>query len=186
MQSSIVFEPAFSSKCWNLLLDHICSMACDIPWLREECGMVLVECVKSLKAHMRSQECVKDISRHLTARKLIYTPAGIGVWLTVQAEYKESLPEGIWHENDPLSKKERARLAKILKENFHDEMEKDAGTATKTAGANPNPSFAWDLALFEILRRDEQSRSQGKSKLKFPQLWTDIVDGTLSPHDVLI
>ncbi len=186
IQSSIVFEPVFSLECWNLLLDLICGMAHDIPWLREECGMVLVESVQNLKASIKSQNCIGDVVKHLSTRKLLYTPAGVGVWLTIQKNYEDVLPEGIWHENDPLSKKERLRLAKILKENFHDGVEKGASTATKTASANPNPSFAWDLALFEVLRRDEQSRSMGKSKLKFPQLWIDIVDGKISVRMYLL
>lgn len=179
MQSSIVIEPELSLECWNTLLDHVYGMARDIPWLREECGMVLVEAVRSLKAQTKYQKCVEEIIGRLSAFKLVSTPEGVAVWLTVQEHYEKVLPDGVWHDKDPLSKKERTRLAKLLKENFQGDAEKGADDITKTAGANPNPSFAWDLVLAELLRRDERSKKDGKDKLEFPQFWIDAVDNNL-------
>ena len=60
MQSSIVIEPELSMECWNKLLDKIYEMARDIPWLREECGMILVEAVKSLKAQSQFEQCAEE------------------------------------------------------------------------------------------------------------------------------
>lgn len=176
MQSSIVIEPELSLECWNTLLDHVYGMARDIPWLREECGMVLVEAVKSLKTQTQYQKCAEEVIGRLSAFKLASTPEGVAVWLTVQENYKNVLPEGVWHDKDPLSKQERTRLAKLLKENFQGDSEKGAEDVTKTAGASPNPSFAWDLILTQLLRRDEQSRNSGKDKLELPQFWIDAVD----------
>jgi hypothetical protein len=58
-------------------------------------------------------------------------------------------------------------------------QEAGSGDALKTAGASPNPTFVWNLVLSEMLRRDEQSRSDSKdsAKAEFPQFWIDIVDG---------
>ncbi|CAO2654315.1 Nn.00g110480.m01.CDS01 [Neocucurbitaria sp. VM-36] len=179
MQSSIVIEPKLSLECWNELLDHIYGMARDIPWLREECGMVLVEAVRSLKARPQYQKCAEEVIGRLCVFKLVSTPEGVAVWLTVQEDYRDALPEGIWHVKDPLSRKERSRLAKILKENFQGETENGADRVTKTAAANPNPSFTWDLVLSEILRRDEQRRDDAKEALEFPQFWVDTVDSNL-------
>lgn len=184
MQSSIVIKPELSMECWSQLLDHVCGMARDIPWLREECGMVLVEAVRSLEANAEYQKCAEEVLARLIASKLISTPEGVAVWLTVQASYEKALPEGVWHEKDPLSKKERSRLAKILKENFQNGPEGGAGESTKSASANPNPSFTWDLVLSEILKRDEQNRSEAKEKLEFTQFWIDVVDSKLSLDDI--
>ncbi|KAF1832475.1 hypothetical protein BDW02DRAFT_426123 [Decorospora gaudefroyi] len=179
MQSSIIIEPELSLDCWNKLLDQVYEMARDIPWLREECGMVLVEAVKSLNCQPQYQKCAEEVLERLSAFKLVSTPEGVAVWLTVQTSYPNVLPEGVWYAKDPLSKKERSRLAKILKENFKGESENGTSEAAKTGPANPNPSFTWDLVFSEILRRDEQSKENAKDKPEFPQFWIDTVDSNL-------
>lgn len=137
--------------------------------------MVLVEAVKSLKGQKKYQECAKEMIVRLRTFKLLSTPQGVAVWLTVQSDFSQVLVEGVWHNNDPLSKKERTRLAKILKENFHGDAEDGTSGSTKNAAANPNPSFTWDLVLTELLRRDEQHNTSNE-KREFPQFWTDTVD----------
>lgn len=176
MQSSIVVEPELSLDCWNRLLDQVYRMARDIPWLREECGMVLVEAVRSLKGQSQYQKCAEEVLERLDAFKLGSTPEGVAVWLTVQASYPDSLPESVWYNKDPLAKKERSRLAKILKEDFNKgESEDGKDEATKTGTTNPNPSFTWDLVFSEILRRDEHNKVDSK-KTEFSQFWMDTVD----------
>ena len=186
MQSSIVIEPELSIECWNKLLDKIYEMARDIPWLREECGMVLVEAVKSLKAQSQFEHCAEEAIKRLTPFKLVSTPQGVAVWLTVRSSYEKVLPEGVWHQKDPLSKKERPRLAKLLKEDFHVDSEHTKDEAIKSAAANPNPTFAWDLVFGEILCRDEESKDIAKEppKPEFPQLWIDIVDSKFIARDI--
>ncbi|KAH9861765.1 hypothetical protein J1614_011518 [Plenodomus biglobosus] len=181
MQSKIVIQPKLLLECWTQLLDHVCGMARDIPWLREECGMVLVEALRSLEAQAQYQKCAEEVLSRLSAFKLMSTPEGVAIWLTVQTSYEDALPQGIWHDKDPLSKKERSRLAKILKENFQNEVEKGATETTKSASASasPNPSFTWDLVLAEMLRRDEVGRIDAQEKSEFPQFWIDIVDSNL-------
>ncbi|KAF1930381.1 uncharacterized protein M421DRAFT_418700 [Didymella exigua CBS 183.55] len=181
MQSSIVIEPELSMECWNQLLDRICGMARDVPWLREECGMVLVEAVKSLKAQTQLEQCADEAIARLTPFKLVSTPQGVAVWLTVRASYEKVLPEGVWHQKDPLSRKERPRLAKLMKEDFHVDAETAKDEAIKSAAASPNPTFAWNLVFGETLRRDEEKKGSAKEppKPEFPQLWIDIVDNNL-------
>lgn len=180
MQSSILIEPQISLESWNKLLDQVYKMARDIPWLREECGMVLVEAVRSLKGQSQYQKCVEELLERLNSFQLILTPEGVAVWLTVKESYPEALSEGVWHTKDPLSKKERSRLAKILKEDFN-KTESEAGKkeTTKTGTTNPNPSFTWDLAFAEMLRRDEAAKEDAQNKPEFPQFWIDTVDGNL-------
>lgn len=165
-------------ECWNKLLDHIYGMARDVPWLREECGMVLVEAAKSLRGRAQYQECASEMISRLSAVKLLSTPEGVAIWLTIREHYEGVLPEGVWHSKDPLSKKERTRLAKILKENFQGVQEDGSNDAVKSGTTSPNPTFAWHLVLSEILRRDELSGRDKKDsqKSEFPQLWIDIVD----------
>jgi DNA polymerase phi len=180
LQSGIVIKPELSMECWNQLLDHIYGMACDVPWLREECGMVLVEAVKSLQGHKKYQECAKEVIGRLSTYKLVATPEGVAIWLTVKAAYEEKVPEilpgKIWHCQDPLSNKERSRLAKVLKENYQGGGEEGADGMVKTAAANPNPTFTWDLVFSEVLRRDNDT---GATKPELPRFWIDIIDGKL-------
>jgi len=177
LQSSIILEPILSVKCWNKLLDHVYGMARDVPWLREECGMVLVEAIRSLQGQDQYQECANQVIERLNAFKLASTPEGVAIWLTVRASFEQALPDGIWHGKDPLSRKERTRLAKILKENYQRTPEDEGNDGIKSGTTSPNPTFAWNLVLSEVLRRDEQA-PDGKSSQKpeFPQLWIDIVD----------
>ena len=180
MQSSILIEPELSLDAWNKLLDNVYRMARDIPWLREECGMVLVEAVRSLKGQSQYQKCVEEILERLNTFKLVSTPEGVAVWLTVQANYPATLPESVWHDKDPLTRKERSRLAKILKEDFNKNESEDGEEKTiKTGTTSSNPSFAWDLVFADILRRDEHSKSSSKDKTEFPQFWIDTVDSSL-------
>jgi DNA polymerase phi len=176
MQSSIVIEPELSLDCWNKLLDRVYAMARDVPWLREECGMVLVEAVRSLKGGAEYQKCAEEALNRLTTFKLVSTPEGVAIWLTIQASYPKVLPEGVWHGKDPLSKKERPRLAKVLKGTFTGESENGRDEAAKSGTTNPNPSFTWDLVLSEMLQRDEQRDGDAKNKSEFSQFWIDVVD----------
>lgn len=178
LQSSIAIVPELSMECWTKLLDNIYGMARDIPWLREECGMVLVEAVKSLQGQSLYQDCAKATIDRLSTFKLTHTSEGVAIWLTVQADYEAVLPDNVWHGKDPLSRKERSRLAKALRENYHEGTENSNDGAIKSAAASPNPSFAWNLVLSESLRRDTRSKpsKDDTSKGEFAQFWIDIVD----------
>lgn len=182
LQSSIVVEPKVSMDCWTELLDNIYGMARDIPWLREECGLILVEAVRSLQGQSQYEECAKEMIACLGRYKLVSTPFGVAIWLTVRAHYNNALPDGVWHKKDPLSKKERSRLAKILKEDHQGAGENGSDEAIKTAAAGQNPTFVWDLVLNEILSKDEQKREDGEdpTKPEFPQFWLDTVDSKLA------
>ncbi|KAF2478113.1 uncharacterized protein BDR25DRAFT_207690 [Lindgomyces ingoldianus] len=182
IQSSILIEPELSLECWNTVLDRIFGMARDIPWLREECGMILCEAVKSFRSKPAPEQCIQELMQRLASFQLLNTPEGVAIWLTVQVAFPEVvLSEHVWHKKDPLSKRERSRLAKILKEDFGNMLEAGTGGTIKSAAANPNPLFAWDVVLAEVLERDERQRSRNDhtSKLQFPQFWIDTVDSNL-------
>lgn len=181
MQSRALFEPHMSSDCWNTVLDHIFHIAKDQQWLREECALVLTDVAKSLESQPHAEECVKTLIQRLVSSKMTNTPEGVAIWLTARAQFASVLPDGVWHKHDPLHKKERTRLANILKESFHDADGKDANGGTPIAKWGTsliNPKFAWNIVLSEMLRRDgtTQHPTSNSEKLGFPQLWLDIVD----------
>jgi DNA polymerase phi len=181
MQSSILTEPELDLERWNKVLDQIYGMARDVPWLREECGLVLVETIKSSESKPEFQKCAQELIQRLVANQLVNTPEGVAIWLTVQPKYASILPEDVWHKKDPLAKKERTRLAKIMKEDFRTVADNGKEDNIKSAAANPNPIFAWSVVLSEMLQRDERLKDEGKDSVKaeFPQFWIDTVDSNL-------
>ncbi|KAF2195428.1 hypothetical protein K469DRAFT_681743 [Zopfia rhizophila CBS 207.26] len=182
MQSSILIEPEVLLECWNKVLDYIYGMARDIPWLREECGLILYEAVKSLDSKPAFATCAQEMVKRLSSFQLVNTPEGVAIWLAVRANFPSSvLPEHIWHKKDPLSKKDRIRLAKILKEDFQTTSENGSILSVKSASANPNPIFVWNIVLSEVLQRDQkQGSDQAGSKTgHFAQFWMDAVDSNL-------
>jgi len=181
MQSRVLTEPNLSLESWTKVLDHIFELARDIPWLREECGLILVEAINSLNSKPELGDFAQQVIERLVSFNLANTPEGVAIWLTVKAQFEEVLPGDVWNSNDPLSKKERTRLAKILKEDFRNSSESGEGDSIKSAAANPNPTFAWDLVLSEMLQRDGLKES---SKPEFAQFWLDTVDSKSSKCNI--
>lgn len=175
-----MLEPKLSLDCWNTVLDHIYELARDIPWLREECGLILVEVIKSLDDRPELRTCVQELIQRLVSFNLANTPEGVAIWLTAKDRFEDILPKDIWNKQDPLYKKEWSRLAKVLKEDFRSTSENGEKENIKSSGANPNPIFAWDLVLAEMLKRDLAKKDQkDTAKPEFPQFWLEVVDSKL-------
>lgn len=181
LQSSILLEPELSMVGWNEVLDRISELARDVPWLREECGLILVQVVESLNSQYQSVSsvCAQAIVQRLLSFNLVNTPEGVAIWLALQVHHNETLPVGVWHQNDPLSKKERTRLAKALRQDFQNSADQSKSEAVKSAPANPNPPFAWGLIMTQLLRKDgETTRNRPDAeKAEFSRFWLDTVDG---------
>ncbi|OCK79185.1 hypothetical protein K432DRAFT_300397 [Lepidopterella palustris CBS 459.81] len=182
MQSSILVQPHTPTECWVKVLDHISKLACDIPWLREECGLILCDAVKSLESGKAHESYIQEIVQRLTSYNLARTPEGIAVWLTIRSSFSENvLPENIWHNKDPLCTKERRLLAKVLKENFHDIEPQDDSKKIKSGFAHSSPSFAWDVVLVTMLERTANPKedAQRSEQSDFDKFWIQVVDDNL-------
>ncbi|KAF2688077.1 hypothetical protein K458DRAFT_440797 [Lentithecium fluviatile CBS 122367] len=187
MQSGILLDPEFLDG-WNELLDRIYGMARDVPWLREECGLVLVEAVSSLGAESQLGPFAQALVQRLVSTNLANTPEGVAIWLALRANHDSALPAKVWHGNDPLAKRERARLAKILKEDFRTSSKDGKNDDIKSAAASHNPSFAWDLLISKVLEMDKAKGDRTDAeKSEFAQFWLDTVDaylfGPTSSHE---
>lgn len=105
----------------------------------------------------------------LHSANLTKTPEGLAIWITAVDLFPNIvLPKGVWNHNDPLSSKERAVVARILKENGNAETG-DAGGASQTT-----PSFAWQVVLTKIYEKTEAS-TKGKTS-DFEKFWIEAVD----------
>lgn len=180
MQSRVFLEGQ-SLTGWNELLDRIYGMARDVPWLREECGMILVEAVSNLSDKERLETHAEELVQRLVSTKLVNTPEGVAIWLALRGTYENILPSKIWHHNDPLARSERTRLAKILKEDFRTSTEDGKNEDIKSAASSHNPSFAWELLMTKVLEADQAKGDRDDAeKSEFAQFWLDTVDGMFS------
>jgi DNA polymerase phi len=181
IQSAILIEPELFLEGWNELLDRIYGMAHDVPWLREECGLILVQTIESLGSKANLEPCAQGLVQRLVTSNLVNTPEGVAIWLALRASnYEGVLPTNIWIDNDPLSKKERTRLAKVLRENYQGGSVNGKSEDVKSAAAHANPSFAWDVLLSKVLEMDENKKNDrtDSDKSEFARFWLDTVDGT--------
>jgi len=177
MQSRVFLEDQ-SLDGWNELLDRIYGMARDVPWLREECGLILVDAVSSLGGKDQLESHAQELVQRLVSTNLVNTPEGVAIWLALRADHEKNLPSKIWHDNDPLAKVERTRLAKILKEDFRTPAKDGKNEDIKSATASHNPSFAWDLLMAKVLEVDQAKGDRTDAdKSEFAQFWLDTVDG---------
>lgn len=181
LQSSILIEPELAMESWNKLLDLIYGMAKNTPWLREECALVLVQTIETLPAEEKLAPCMQALTERLVSYKLANTPDGIAIWLALQASHGSTLPANVWHDNDPLSMKNRPKLIKVLKGDIQNAPDGGESDAIKSAAANANPQFAWNAILSKVLQMDSESKAAqtDASKSQFGQLWLGIVDGML-------
>ncbi|KAF1979838.1 hypothetical protein BU23DRAFT_523395 [Bimuria novae-zelandiae CBS 107.79] len=189
MQSSVLVEPEVALDSWNKLLDLIYSMARDTSWLREECALVLVQTVETLPSEAKLEPCLRALGTRLVTFNLADTPEGIVIWLALQARHDFALPDNVWHDKDPLSKKNRPKLVKVLKGDVQNSFKSAESDATKSAATNANSQFAWNAVLSKVLQMDSESKTTptDASKSQFGQLWLGIVDallfGSSSSHE---
>jgi DNA polymerase phi len=177
MQSRVFLDDQ-SLDGWNELLDRIYGMARDVPWLREECGLILVEAVSNLCDQQRFETHAQALIDRLVSTKLVNTPEGVAIWLALRGSHENILPAKVWHHKDPLAKGDRTRLAKILKEDFRTSAEDEQHEDIKSAAASHNPSFAWDLLIAKVLDVDMAKGDRTDAdKSEFAQFWLDTVDG---------
>ncbi|KAJ4303541.1 ubiquitin C-terminal hydrolase Ubp14 [Kalmusia sp. IMI 367209] len=189
LQSSILVEPELAMSSWNELLDLIYAMARDIPWLREECALILVQTIETLTTEAKLEPFVRALSERLVSYKLANTPEGIAIWLALQTKHEAALPANVWHDNDPLSTKNRPKLSKVLKGDIQNAPDSGTSDAIKSAAANANPQFAWTVILSKVLQIDNEAKvpQADANKSQFGQLWLNIVDaqllGSSSSHE---
>ncbi|MCJ1281727.1 DNA-directed DNA polymerase [Xylographa opegraphella] len=172
IKSGILSLPEPSLAHWKRVLDLIFDLAKKKSWLREECGWVLCAALKD--SHTINSTYVEVLFQRLDSAGLTKTPEGVGLWITAQQAYPDSkYPKHVWHHGNPLHRKEKASLARILKETStnHD----TDGKAKKTSQRGTWTSrlhFSWDI-VFQALLKDHPKQ------LAFSDLWIEAVDNGL-------
>jgi DNA polymerase phi len=174
---------------WPNILDEIFKLAREIPWLREECGMMMCEFVNnSIPLETENFAFVKEILVKLESHKLSKTPEGVALWLSVQSRFPDvETPDDVWKKGDPLCTKERSRLSETMRQSVEQEpvvQDEDRTKGKKQNKKEPKvktgtwqhkPNFAWDVVLQEAIKQKPKAS-------RFKQFWIEIID---SEHQAL-
>ena len=184
IKSSILFHTSDGVACWARLLDLVFELAKKKPWIREECGWILYRSVYDISANGASAVYVEGTLERLCSHDLARTPEGISIWIAVSDLFPVAqFPSHIWKHNDPLDRRERGALAKLMKESSgsEDQEGKQGNNTPKSSGVwNSKLHFAWDAVLERVCEDTEKDKSNEKpsksSRLSFENFWTDVVD----------
>ena len=162
---------------WERVINLVYELANKKSWLREECGWVLQEALEQLKSSSDGSNYAQVIIDKLQSASLSKTPEGLALWVIAQSNFPDiDFPKHIWHNEDPLHRKERSALARILKEtstkdDLRDGGEKPIGTGTWSSKLH----FAWEVVLGALLDTNQNHLK----RLSFSDLWVEAVDSKL-------
>lgn len=179
-QSAILHRPGDRLGLFKQFLGKVFPIARDVPWLRQECGMMLCDAVNDLDSPDYATALLCKLVEHGLAK----TPEGIVIWLAVRSkDFGVTFPTKIWHKNDPLNHKERAHLARVLKESGQEltSQDEDPQRLLKSGAWHAHPNFAWLRVLNAVLARcdDPSDASSSPDYEQFERFWTQFVDENL-------
>lgn len=171
VRAKILFEN--EEDRWNKVFDILLQLAMKKPWIREECGWVVVEALEQ----MDQSQAERTLER-LQEAGLAASPEGVGVWLTARRRFPDmKFPSKPWGRNgNPLNNLKA--LAKALKESSSPvDGDKDE-QAKQTGHWNPKLHFAWDMVLDQFLRKEMVRKDS--TIPDFENFWKVAVDGGYS------
>ncbi|CAG8051443.1 unnamed protein product [Penicillium olsonii] len=180
IKSSVLFQPTVPFEHWSQVIDLVFELAQKKPWIREECGWIIYQCIYDLAGRKMDNKYVEVALERLCSHDLARSPEGISIWLAAKDMFPEAtFPSKVWKHDDPLDTKERSSLSKIMKESGAGASESENKTnAAKSSGVwNSKLHFAWDAVLSRTsLESKEKSK---KSRLSFADFWVEVVDNGL-------
>ncbi|KAF4628481.1 hypothetical protein G7Y89_g9668 [Cudoniella acicularis] len=168
VRAKILFE---AEDQWDAILDKLFQLSDKKPWIREECGWVIVEAL----AQMNESQAEHTLEK-LCAAGLALSPEGVGVWLTARRRFPDmKFPPKPWgRSGNPLQ--HLKSLAKALKESSSsDSSHEPAPQAKQTGNWNPQLHFVWNIVLGQYAQESESSESGNLAD--FENFWKVAVDG---------
>ncbi|EXJ61462.1 uncharacterized protein A1O5_11778 [Cladophialophora psammophila CBS 110553] len=189
LKSGTLFCKKADQSHFKRLLDIVCALAVKKPWLRQECGWVIYNCIVSDENEL-PEKFALEISESLVATKLIRTPEGVAIWLVTSRRFPNAkLPKSAWKSGHPLAKKDVNILADILKDARVQQAEGESElNAQGSARWSANLHFAWDIVLAETFpntpdasgdRKGAKKSARNDNKLAFDLFWKVVVDESL-------
>lgn len=142
------------------VFDALAELAPQKEWLRNECGLILMEFLKT----PANVDLVLPLIASLDSRGLLKSPEGVALWLTAKDSFQNvKLPKKVWHHRNPLSSQDRGELTRILLKNAVESKEVEQPQQNgegkkkmKGSGARQSmPSFAWSVILQHLYKTDD-------------------------------
>lgn len=177
IKSGVLFHRSADKHYWSEILDLLFELAKKKVWLREECGWILYNAIQVLDKDSHPSDYVQLIVDKLQGNDLTTTPEGVAIWIGTMLNFpKVKLSRGVWHKQNPLHQKEKAKLAKILNgasstsPNQGSDIQKVSGQGAWA----PKLHFAWEVILARVLGTHSARSSK---ELGLADLWNECVDG---------
>jgi DNA polymerase phi len=155
---------------WDTILGKLLELAKKKPWIREECGWVIVEALAQMD---QSQAEHTLVSLHDAG--LALSPEGVGIWLTAKNRFPDmKFPTKPWGQSgNPLE--HLKSLAKALKESSNEDESDKTKQAMQTGNWNPQLHFVWKVVLAQYAEAATEKKHGIKSE--FENFWKVAVDG---------
>ena len=170
--SQIVVPPSIHTAALEAVLDTVLELSKKRIWLREECGWILYQLLVKLSNRPYGEAYCKVVIEKVDAHGLIKSLEGVLLWITALKLFpKIELPRRVFHQQDPLNKKEKTTLIRVLKANAVLDTTNDEQSEASTRSIwSSNLHFAWDILLSTLDDDDVPNRVQ------FAEVWTEAVD----------
>ena len=173
LQSFVKANILFSEEeRWFVILEKLFELSKRKPWLREECGAVIVKAI----AQMNQSQAEKTFDK-LFESGLAISPEGVGIWVTAKTRFPSmKFPTKPWGTTgNPLDRLQS--LAKALKESAtNSQGSSNVHEAKQTGNWNPQLHFVWDIVLGQFSQALKQKDKKG-IKSNFENFWKISVDG---------
>jgi len=166
VRAKILFGP---DSRWDDILEKLLGLSKKKPWIREECGWVIVEALTQM-----NQSQAEDTLKQLNDAGLASSPEGVGIWLSARHRFPDmKFPSKPWGQSgNPLD--HLKTLAKALKESSSgDESAKAKQQVAQTGSWNSKLHFAWNIVLAQYA----QEAAADESTPDFENFWKVAVDG---------
>lgn len=177
IKSGVLFHSSIDNHYWSEILDLLFELAKKKVWLREECGWILYNAIQSLDKDSHPSVYVQLIVDKLQGNDLSTTPEGVAIWIGTMLRFpKVKLSRGVWHKENPLHRKEKTKLAKILKgaSSTSPNQGGDIQKVSRQGAWTPKLHFAWEVILDRVLRTQSARSSK---ELGLADLWNECIDG---------
>ncbi|ODH48524.1 hypothetical protein GX48_05393 [Paracoccidioides brasiliensis] len=188
IKSSVLFQPQTPFEEWSKILSMLFDLAKKKPWLREECGWIIFCSLRDIQTHKFDVKYVEAALDSLCQNGLAKSPEGVAIWTVAKDLFPAmKFPEGVWKHGSPLDVREKATLAKIMKETSESEPEpgKENGVAKNSGVWNPKLHFTWDVVLQKLyaqlpeLNGSLNDKNSKDTQASFMDFWTEVIDNGL-------
>lgn len=182
IKSGILFDARADPILWSQVVDLIVELAKRKSWLREECGWILFQAIQGSRAGNLSSEHVQTVIDRIHEKGLMESPEGVAIWIVTLEKYSTvNFPNKPWKHKNPLHRKEKASLAKIMREAPPSNIDESghASNPSQKGTWSSKLHFAWEAILDRLLKSpssDSKSLRQSKNQINFPDFWDECVD----------